>query len=218
MAKGAALVPLEIAIVEDRTGVARCDDGFIRVRRYRLANVLPDGTRSAPYAYDVVERKHIDAVAMLLHDRRRIMLRSALRPPLWFRSEQPLPLPEARRTHALELPAGLIEESEHGDSGISACAARETQEETGLVVALEAFRRLGPPVLLSPGLCAEKVHFLAAEVDLDAARPPEPEGPVEEAGSALVMPIAEALAALETGAIDDAKTEIGLRRLAALLG
>ncbi|MBI2892808.1 MAG: NUDIX hydrolase [Deltaproteobacteria bacterium] len=211
------MAELSIEIVEDRTAVSRCDDGFIKVRRYRLVNVLPDGTRSSSYAYDVVERRHIDAVAMVLHDRRRIMLRSALRPPLWFRRDQALPLPEDRRTHALELPAGLIEANEHGPQGIAACAARETHEETGLVVSAERFRSLGPPVLLSPGLCGEKVHFLAAEVDLDAARPPAPEGPVEEAGSAVLVSISDALDRLERGEIDDAKTEVGLRRLAALL-
>ena len=208
-------------MVADRTGSARCDEGFIRVRRYDLVNVADGGDRSAPYTYDVVERRHLDAVAVALHDSSRpeprVMLRVAFRPPLFFRPDQVLPLAEERRTHAIELPAGLIEDHESGPQGIAACAARETQEETGLTVSPAAFHLLGPPVLLSPGLLAEKVHFLEAEVDLASAQSPAPEGPVEEAGGTLILTLVDALQKLRTGEIDDAKTEIGLRRLATLL-
>src|SRR5512140_367113 len=130
---------VRIEVVEDRTALARCDEGFIRVRRYRLVNVSPDGSRSEPYSYDVVERRHMDAVAMALYDptppEPRIVLRRALRPPVWFRGDHPLPLPEhGRRAHVLELPAGLVEDAEQGQTGIAGCASRETREETGLVV------------------------------------------------------------------------------------
>lgn len=210
---------VRIEVVEDRTAVSRCDEGFVRVRRYRLVNVTePDGARSEPYAYDVVDRRHMDAVAVALYDlappEPRLVLRLALRPPLWFRGDHTLPLPEgARRTHALELPAGLIEDAEKGHAGISDCASRETREETGLVVPAERFEPLGPPVLLSPGFIAEKVHFLAAAVELGELPLPAPDGPVEEAGAVLVLPWSEIERRLAAGEIDDAKTEIGLRRL-----
>jgi ADP-ribose pyrophosphatase len=210
---------VRIEVVEDRTSSARCDEGFVRVRRYRLVNVLPDGTRTAVYAYDVVDRRHMDAVAVALVDPRppdpKIVFRLALRPPLWFRGEHALPLPEPPgRAHALELPAGLIEDAEKGPGGIAGCASRETREETGLAVPPEAFESLGAPVLLSPGLMAEKVHLLAARVDLTVLPKPEPEGPVEEAGDVVVLAWSEVQRRLDAGEIDDAKTEIGLRRLA----
>jgi ADP-ribose diphosphatase len=207
-------------VVEDRTATSRCDEGFIHVRRYRLVNVAGDH-RGREYAYDVVQRRHLDAVMMALFDRSgpavRVMFRMAMRPPLWFRADQALPLPERPRTHVLELPAGLIEAHEHGLDGIRTCAARESLEETGLTVPPASFQPLGSSFFLSPGLCAEKVHLLAAEVDLSAARPPQPEGPVEEAGGALILTLEEAVAKIESGEIDDAKTEIGIRRLVARL-
>lgn len=210
---------VRIEVVEDRTRTARCDEGFVHVRRYRLVNVLPDGTRTAAYSYDVVDRRHMDAVAMALVDpsppEPRVVFRLALRPPLWFRTDHGIPLPEPPgRAHALELPAGLIEDAEKGPGGIAACAARETHEETGLVVAAEAFETLGPPFLLSPGLMAEKVHLVVGWVDLSVMPRPHPEGPVEEAGDVLVLPWSEIERRLASGEIDDAKTEIGLRRLA----
>ncbi len=210
---------VRIEVVEDRTGTARCDEGFVRVRRYRLVNVGTDGARSAAYSYDVVDRRHMDAVAMALVDpsppEPRLVFRRALRPPLWFRTDHAIPLPEAPgRAHALELPAGLIEDAEKGPEGITGCASRETHEETGLVVPPERFEWLGPPVLLSPGLLAEKVHLVVATVDLAVLPRPLPEGPVEEAGDVLVLAWSEVWRRLEAGEIDDAKTEIGLRRLA----
>jgi ADP-ribose pyrophosphatase len=213
------MIDVRIEVVEDRTEGARCDEGFVRVRRYRLVNVQADGTRSAEYSYDVVDRRHMDAVAVALFDptppEPRLVFRLALRPPLWFRGDHPLPLSEpGGRTHALELPAGLIEDEEKGPGGIAACASRETREETGLLVSPERFESLGPPVLLSPGLMAEKVHLLVAPVELAVLPRPEPEGPVEEAGAVMVLAWSEVQRRLDAGEIDDAKTEIGLRRLA----
>ncbi len=55
---------LSLELVED---LSPADDGFLRLirRRYRLA--YPDGTRSAPFLYDAIDRAAIDAVVIAAH-------------------------------------------------------------------------------------------------------------------------------------------------------
>ena len=53
----------EIEIVEDRTARSRCDEGFLRLKRYRARNRREDGSRSAEYPIDVIDRPTLDAVA-----------------------------------------------------------------------------------------------------------------------------------------------------------
>src|SRR5690242_3839380 len=45
-----------IEIVEDRTAASRCDEGFLRLKRYRARNRHPDGTASPVYPVDVIDR------------------------------------------------------------------------------------------------------------------------------------------------------------------
>lgn len=214
---------IEVAVVEDNTEGARCDQGFLRVRRLVLENRYADGTHSATYPYDLVERDAIDAVAIVLfaryEDGARICLRTALRPPMTFRHSYALPIPEEPGGGVLwEIPAGLVEPDEHGESGLSACAARETLEEVGLDLPPDAFSRLGPPAGLSPGVIGEKIHFVVAEVDAGARGNPTEDGtPVEERAEICFVRIDDALAAARSGAIGDLKTEVGIRRLAELL-
>ena len=91
-----------IDVVEDRTAASRCDEGFLRLRRLRIANVYEDGTRSAPYACDVMTRRHADAVAVALYDedaegRVLVLLREGLRPPVTLRATRTdLVQPDAR--------------------------------------------------------------------------------------------------------------------------
>jgi ADP-ribose pyrophosphatase len=209
--------PIEVDVLEDRTAEARCDRGFLRLRRLVLRNRYPEGTASEPYAYDLVERDAIDAVVLVLHadgpGGPRVCVRSALRPPLAFLSRHSLPLPREGGPVLWELPAGLVEAEEVGMDGLRGCAARETLEETGLEVPATAFEPLGPPVYLSPGVIAEQVHFLEAAVDPALRGVPTEDGsPVEENAVVSFVPLDEALAACSDGRIADCKTELGLRR------
>jgi ADP-ribose pyrophosphatase len=203
-----------IDVVEDRTP---SDGGFLRVRRLLLRNRYGSAEVSRDYAYDCVERAAIDAVAIVLYARTpdRVCVRSAIRPPLSLRPSYALPI---AATHAdptlFEIPAGLVEPDEHGEEGLRACAARETMEEVGLPIAADAFFRLGPAVFLSPGLSAEKIYFLAAEADPESAGAPSLDGsPVEERAIVRWLMLDDALDACRTGAIEDAKTEVAIRRL-----
>jgi ADP-ribose pyrophosphatase len=212
---------IDVETIEDLSAASRCDEGFLRVRRLRLRNHYPDGTVSASYRYDVVERDALDAVVLVLYsidsadaDGVLVCLRSSLRPPLRFREGYRVPIPGAADPVLWELPAGLVEADESGLAGLRACSARETLEETGLRVPASEFERLGPAVYLTPGVLAEQVHFFSARVEPGQRGEPLLDGsPVEENAVVRFVPIAEALAACVDGRIADSKTELGLRRL-----
>ena len=87
--------PVRIARVEvlaDRTEGSRCDEGFLRVRRLILRNVYEDGTRSADYPCDIVSRRWVDAVAVVLWHRERdrvyVHLRKGTRAAVYLRREK----------------------------------------------------------------------------------------------------------------------------------
>ena len=213
---------IDVEVVDDRTEGARCDVGFLRLRRLVLRNRYADGEVSEPYAYDLVEREAMDAVAIVLSAvdpaGARICLRSALRPPLSFRSGYALPLPDSAGPVLWEVPAGLVEPDERGEDGLRACATREALEEVGLVVPPSAFAFLGPPAALSPGVMGEKLHFLHAVVDPAAAGEPTLDGsPVEEQARVVFLPLEEALAATRDGRVADVKTEVAIHRLCTAL-
>lgn len=201
-----------VDVVEDRSREARCDVGFLTLRRLTLKNRYADGTSSAAYPYDLVVREALDAVAIVLVARGegepKVCLRSALRPPLAFRDD-------GARCVQWEVPAGLIEPGEVGLDGVFACAAREALEEVGAALEPSAFVTLGPAVSLSPGVMAEKLHFAVADVDPDARVLPTEDGtPVEERAEVRFVSLSEALAACRAGIVEDVKTELALRRLA----
>jgi ADP-ribose pyrophosphatase len=96
-------------------------------------------------------------------------------------------------------------------------------EETGLLVPASKLEPLGGPIFMLPGVVSEKIHLLAAEVDRGGGpavwpAPGAGDGsPLEEGAELRWRPLAEALAACERGEIEDAKTELAFRRLAARL-
>jgi ADP-ribose pyrophosphatase len=113
-----------------------------------------------------------------------------------------------------ELPAGLVEPSEDP----AAAAAREIEEELGFVVSASAMQALGPWTFPAPGIIGERHVFFHVEVDPLARGTPSEDGSALERGAAiLAIPIGEALEHARQGNIPDAKTELGLRRLAELL-
>jgi ADP-ribose pyrophosphatase len=193
--------------------------GFLRLRRRRLVAHYPDGSVSTEFNYDEVDRRAIDAVIIAAHFEQRgqpwVYLRSALRPPLFFRDPSRSPVPE-RGTGALwELPAGLIEPGEQSESGVLEAARREFEEEIGFALPASRFAALGPPTLPAPGFIAERHFFVSVAVDPGERREPSLDGSaLERFGRVIALPLAQGLALCESGGIEDAKTELGLRRLA----
>jgi ADP-ribose pyrophosphatase len=193
--------------------------GFLQLSRWRLRAHYPDGSESAPFVYDAVERRCLDAVVMAAYFVRSgepwVYLRSALRPPVRFRDPQRSPVTEAATGSLWELPAGLIEPEEAGAKGVLAAAQRELDEELGFTVSADDFRSLGPSLFSCPGVLNERHFFLSIAVDPSRRHEPSLDGSaLERFGRVLALPLSHALELCRSGAIEDAKTELGLRRFA----
>jgi ADP-ribose pyrophosphatase len=214
---------IAIEVVDDASTAPVGGEGFLRLRRPRVRVRFADGSASEPFVYDLVDRTRMDAVVVAAHfraedGRRHVFLRTAVRPPVALRPMECRPMPEKPTLGNLwELPAGLVEVDEQSPGGLRRCAARELFEEVGLEVPPEAMRELGPSTFPAPGVVGERHFFFHTEVD--PARRVEP----AEDGSALernalvtAIPLEAALELARAGALEDAKTELGLRRLAEL--
>jgi ADP-ribose pyrophosphatase len=199
---------------------------YLRFRRVHLQNLRADGTRSDPYFCEFSDRpRHgTDAVAVALWRRGaggevEVLLRRGLRPTLRFgRPVERLAQPDAAPyLHLTEVVAGILEDGDLGEDGIRRRAALEAWEEAGLRVEPGAIRLLGR-VFLSPGMSPECCYLATAEVGQQQAVLPEGDGsPMEEGSRQRFVPLVEAIALCDRGEIEDAKTEVLLRRLAAQL-
>jgi ADP-ribose pyrophosphatase len=217
-----------IEVVEDYTERARCDEGFLRLKRLRARNRRTDGTHSPEYPIDVIDRPTLDAVAVCLYARTpsgvEVLTRRGLRPAAYFRRGKTAVLPEAEYLLVEEIVAGVLEPGEIGLDALRRRAADEALEEAGIEVPAASLQPLGGPFFPLPGIVSEKIHLLAAEVPRPPgasryAAPHEGDGsPLEEGAVLEWRELAAAIAACERGEIEDAKTEIALRRLAARLG
>jgi 8-oxo-dGTP pyrophosphatase MutT (NUDIX family) len=192
-------------------------DGFLTLRRLRLRVRRADGSLSREGRYDFVERPMgKDAVVVALWHRAatgvRVLLRRAPRVPLWFRDA-------ALGAQFVELVAGILEKGEDDWPAMQRRAAAEAYEEAGLRVPADAVVRLGPAAYPTPGMFAERFYFVAAEVaDPGAAEAPPTDGsPFEEGADLMWLALDEALARCDDGRISDLKTELGLRRLRAMV-
>jgi len=217
----------EIEIVEDYTARARLDEGFLRLKRFRARNRRIDGSTSPEYAIDVVDRPTLDAVALVIWARTprgvEVLTRHQLRPAAFFRRGRTAALPEPDYLLVEEIVAGVLEPGELGEAALRHRAAEEAREEAGLEIDARAVRRLGGAFFPVPGIVSEKIHVLEVEVargpgpDLLGA-PHEGDGsPLEEGSHLQWRTLEDALRACDASEIEDAKTEIGFRRLKARL-
>ncbi|HEY6724944.1 MAG TPA: NUDIX hydrolase [Polyangiaceae bacterium] len=216
--RGLELPTIRLELIEDASpGDA---SGFLKLIRQRYRAHYPDGTSSAPFLYDSVDRRAIDAVVICAHystpEGPHVYLRSCLRPPLFHRprTREPYEVPEPPGA-LWELPAGLVEERDQTPQGPALTAQRELFEELGFQVPLEAVHPLGFALLPAPGFVAEQQFFFHVEVDPTTRQEPGLDGsPLEHCGRVISLPLKEALELCRRGSLQDAKTEIGLRRLA----
>lgn len=149
---------------------------------------LADGRRTSR---EVVE--HPGAVAILAWDGQRLALVRQWR------------LPAGREL--LEVPAGTLDAGEEP----MATAVRELAEECGLAAATWTD---GPSFYTAPGFCTELMHvFLATGLSDSEGR-----GAEDEAISVEWLTLADAVAAIDDGRIEDAKSMAAIGWLARRLG
>jgi ADP-ribose pyrophosphatase len=173
--------------------------------------------------YDEVDRLALDAVVIAAHyadsnGYRRVYLRSAARPPVLLRPTHRNAQPSYARSNGLwELPAGLVEPDELSMEGVCRCAQRELEEELGFRVSEAALLPLGPSTFPAPGIIGERHYFFHVVVDPRHQQTPTLDGSaIERLGAIIDVSLDEALDWCRQGCLEDAKTELGLRRLADL--
>ncbi|PTL77411.1 NUDIX hydrolase [Vitiosangium sp. GDMCC 1.1324] len=214
----------DIEVIEDFSSTAKCDEGFLRVRRLRCQNRRADGTASKVYRVDVVDRPRLDAVAVLVFRRGasglEVLTRMNLRPAAYFRRGKEMTVPDgATYLRVEEIVAGLLEPEDKGEAGLRHRAAEEVLEEAGFDVKPEEIQLLGAGFFLAPGILSEKVFPAAVDVTGKEQGVPHGDGsPLEEGTYLQWRPIRELLAMCRSGAVPDAKTEIALLRLLAEQG
>lgn len=214
----ASFPPLPAITLQVRSEDHAAPPGFLRLMRHQLQARYPDGSLSEPFVYDQVGRKALDAVVIVAHylrgGERCVVLRSALRPPVALRDAAASPVPESGERGLWELPAGLVEADERSAAGLRRCAARELLEETGFDCPPDQFMELGPSSYPAPGVIAERHFFFYVEIDPASCGEPTLDGSALEANAVVFgVPLSKALRACRAGGLEDAKTELGLRRL-----
>ncbi|HEX8178090.1 MAG TPA: NUDIX hydrolase [Pyrinomonadaceae bacterium] len=163
------------------------------VFRGRVFTVSVDTVREAGRTHqrDVVRHPGSAAIVPLFADQSVALVRQYRHPTVKY---------------LLEIPAGSRDNFEPPE----ACAARELQEELGLVAG--QWEQLCE-FFVSPGFCAEKMWvFLATDLSETEARPE-----ADEIIEVVRLPLARALDMIAAGEIEDAKTIIGLTIVAARL-
>ncbi len=217
-----------IEVVEDYTARARCDEGFLRLKRLRARNRREDGSASPEYPIDVIDRSTLDAVAVCLWARTgrgiEVLTRLGLRPAAYFRRVMAPAMPEPEYLAVEELVAGVLEPGERGIEALRRRSADEVREEVGVEIAPGRLEPLGGSFFVVPGIASEKIHLFAGEIawfggDAPFDAPNEGDGsPLEEGAVLRWRELGAAVRACEGGEIEDAKTEIAFRRLASRLG
>ncbi len=214
-----------IEVVEDFSSTARCDEGFLQLRRLRCRNRRSDGSSSNVYRVDVIDRPRLDAVAVLVYRHGEtgleVLTRMQLRSAAFFRKdrEMAMTIPDGQ-THLQveEIVAGLLEPEDKGEAGLLKRAAAEVKEEAGFEVEPSEVRTLGAPFFVVPGILSEKIFPTAVDVTGKPHSPPKGDGtPLEEGAALRWRPLKALLQACRAGELQDAKTEIAAARLLAEL-
>ena len=192
--------------------------GFLALDRRRYRAHYPDESVSAPFVYDQVTREALDAAVIAAHyledGVRFVYLRSAVRPPVASRTPRAATEERARGGGLWELPAGLVEPTEVGAEGPRRTAQRELLEEVGFDVPVAQFRELGPSTFPAPAIIGERHYYFEVDVGERTRGEPELDGSaLEHFGVVVALSVGHVLELCRSGGIEDAKTELAVRRL-----
>lgn len=211
--------PVRLKLVHDQS--PKAEPGFLRLVRRQLVAIDAQGNQSQPFVYDEIDRNAIDAVVIAAHyndiaGNTRVYLRSAARPPVLLRPVERNVSPSYVCLDGLwELPAGLVEPDELSEEGIRRCAQRELEEELGFAVPVAALAPLGNSTFPCPGVVAERHYYFHVTVSPNERSAPTLDGSaLEHLGAIIDVSLKDALHWCRDGSLEDAKTELGLRRLA----
>lgn len=181
-------------LIEEKAAVY---EGYFRIDRYRLRHTLHGGGMSGPLVREVFERGHAAAVLPFDPMRDEVVLVEQFRIGAYAAGGEPW---------LVEVPAGIIEPGEDAAD----VAARETLEETGLVVTgLRPIARY----LVSPGGTSERIELFLGRVDSSGAGGIHGLDHESEDIRVFPLPFAEAARLLAAGRIDNAMTLIALQWL-----
>ena len=190
---------------------------FLHVTQTEISLRYPDGSASSPGVYDTVIRQPIDGAAIVAYfdddsGLRHVYLRSSIRPAIELRGAHYSHYRNwSHRAVLWELPAGFVELGEQP----SHAAARELGEELGFDAPPSDMQPLGGWTFLNPSVLAEQLWFFAIRVDPTSRRTPSEDGSDLERHAAIItLPLDDALEHCQHSHICDAKTELGLMRLA----
>lgn len=185
--------PADVEILERR----ECHRGFLRVDQIRLKHRLHEGGWSQPMDREVLIRQRAVGVLLFDPDRDELVMIRQFRVGL---------LEERGSPWILELVAGLIDTEESPEE----VAVRESGEESGMY----------PADLIkicdyynSPGGSNEHVTLFCGRVDSSDAGGVHGLEEENEDIEVVVLTLAEALAAMETGVINNAMSVIGIQWL-----
>ncbi len=159
-----------------------------RILKLRLDEVRLDGKPGHVTVREIVEHRGA-AVIIPLDDRDRVLMVRQYR--------------AAAARDMLEVPAGTLNEGEDP----AACAMRELKEETGYQAG--QWEPLGY-IYSSPGFSTEKMYLYVARQLTETQASPEE----DEAITVEWVNLKDALDKIESGEIVDAKTIVGLLRVA----
>ncbi|HMC82649.1 MAG TPA: hypothetical protein VKL61_05390 [Candidatus Polarisedimenticolia bacterium] len=192
---------------------------FLALKRLRVRNEYEDGRLSRPYAFEMVERRGIDSVALIpfRHGRERIwiLIKAGFRPALFQRGLRRAPGEGIRpRPLTFEAVAGSLEPDEWTDSQIDRRALFELEEETGFRAKPADLISLGAGFFPSHGQCTEKIHLRGVRLDRRRHHAPRGDGSVNESETwTLWVEAVDLIGRCRKGEIEDPKVEIGVQRL-----
>ena len=183
---------------------------LFRVVRAKLRHTRFDGRMSDPITRINFERGN--SVAVLLHDSTQdavVLVRQFMYPVYAGLSPEEIRRDGVAKAWILEVVAGVVDEN----ATVKEVANKELIEESGYKVKgdLEPLGTLYP----SPGGTSERIHLFLGLVD--SAKPIAAGGGVVAEGEdiqVVVLPLRRAMEMVERGEIQDAKTIVGLQRLA----